>query len=418
MTTPGVLKSSRLHRLSSNFLFAKRSFWFRLAGVSFVLACMVLASAPAFAKESTSKTEPKPTLVPGSKVSLPATAAADWIQGKGPRSFEPGKVYIFECWATWCGPCIGMIPHVNELHKKYYDKGLRIYGMSVWEKDEDKNKVKNFVKKKGDEMSYPIAIASEGSAFEKEWLTASGAESIPHAFIVRNGKLLASTEASRLTDSLIETLLSGDEGAKKAAAKILAARKHQEETDALIRRINSARSKKDAKRMAAILEELKGIDPDHPEICIQELWVLIVSRKWPAAVTALNQSPSSQFKTSFVSMTSMRLARLNNGNYPPEFMKALVPLYSDYVMKNELPIGPNHFACLSILQWRNGDKEGAVTTADKGVEAAKTSPRATEAGTKAFMRFAKSVNEGAMPAFSDLLKWQREAMKDAEGDRH
>jgi thiol-disulfide isomerase/thioredoxin len=91
----------------------------------------------------------------GSKVSLEAVKAATWIQGTAPESFEPGLVYIFEAWATWCGPCIRIIPHMNELHKKYHDKGLRVYGMNVFEDDEEK--VVNFVKKKGDEMTYPVA---------------------------------------------------------------------------------------------------------------------------------------------------------------------------------------------------------------------------------------------------------------------
>ena len=100
-------------------------------------------------KKSAEATQPKsgePTLVVGSEASLAAITSVDWIQGEGPESWEPGKVYMFECWATWCGPCIAMIPHVNELHKKYYDKGLRVHGMSSWE--EDRTKWRNSSRKK------------------------------------------------------------------------------------------------------------------------------------------------------------------------------------------------------------------------------------------------------------------------------
>ncbi len=31
------------------------------------------------------------------------------------------KVIVVEFWATWCGPCVRMIPHVNKLHAKYKD---------------------------------------------------------------------------------------------------------------------------------------------------------------------------------------------------------------------------------------------------------------------------------------------------------
>jgi thiol-disulfide isomerase/thioredoxin len=410
MTHFGILRPSKLRSLFSSFPFPSSIFRMRRPGVLFILASMVLSSASAVAQQPTTK----PTFVPGSKVSISSVATAQWIQGAGPKSFEPGKVYIFECWATWCGPCIGMIPHVNELHKKYYDKGLRVYGMDVWENDEDK--VKNFVKMKGDKMSYPVAYTGEESAFETQWLNAAGVKSVPHAFIVRNGKLLASTEAIRLTDSLIETLLSGDEGAKKAADIIISAQNSQKETDNLIRKSYSARLKKDAKKMASLLKELKAIDPNHPEIRTLELWGLIVEKKWSAAVTTLNEMPASESRKSFVLMTSMRTASLRH-SYPMVFVKALVPHYSDYVLNSETQMGPNHFACLSILQWTIGDKQDAVTTANKGVEAAKSFSRGTESGTRAFVRFAKSVNEGTLPKFSDLSKWQREGKKQAEANK-
>lgn len=410
ITSSDIFGPFKLSGLVSSFPIPKSTFRFRLPGMQFILASILLASASAVAQQP----GPKPTLVPGAEVNLPSVVAAQWIQGEGPKSFEPGKVYIFECWATWCGPCIGMIPHVNELHKKYYDKGLRVYGMDVWEDDE--NKVKAFVKKKGDEMTYPVAFTGEGSAFETQWLNAAGAEAIPHAFIVRSGKLLASTEAVRLTDSLIETLLSGDEGAKKFADTIISAKNQQGKTENLLRLIFSASQKNEAEKMTSLVKELKAIDPGHPEIRTLELRVLIVSKQWPAAVTALNEMPASDSKRSFVLMTGLRTAARNH-SYPAGFMKALVQHYSDYVMNSETQIGPNHFACLSILQWSNGDKQDAVTTADKGVEAAKTFSRASESGTKAFVRFAKSVNEGTMPKFSDLSKWQRDAKKQAEAPK-
>ncbi len=398
MKSPDRLESSKLRTIFSRF---------PLLGMQFILACMVLTSASALAQQPAAK----PSLVPGSEVSLSAVAAVEWVQGEGPKTFEPGKVYIFECWATWCGPCIGMIPHVNELHKKYYDKGLRVYGMDVWEGDLDK--VKSFVKKKSNEMTYPVAFTGEKSAFEKEWLDASGAEAIPHAFIVRNGKLLAATEASRLTDALIESLLSGDEGAKKAADTIISAQKNQGKTDALSRAIKSAAKKKDAEKMAELLKELKDLDPGHPEIATLELRVLLALDDWPAAATALNKLPTSESRRSFVSMAGSTSARIRN-KYPDVFITALVPHYSDYVMNSEAQIGPNHFVNLSILQWRIGDKEAALVTANKCIEAAKNAPRETEAGRKAYARFAKSVSEGTMPTSADVSAFRRQAMKEAE----
>lgn len=373
--------------------------------LSSLLTVITVASTPVSAQQP----DTKPTVVAGSQVNLSSITKAEWLQGTGPKSFEPGKVYIFECWATWCGPCIAMIPHVNELHKKYYDKGLRVYGLSVWENDKDN--VKKFVSKKADVMSYPVAFTGNGSAFEKEWLKSAGVKSIPHAFIVRNGKLLASTQASRLTESLIETLLSGDEGAKKAADKILSAQNNQEKTDKLLQDSYTARSKKDTTKMKTLLKELKNLDPDHPAIPTLELWVLIITKQWQAALTALNQIPQSEPKDNFVSMTGMQIAKSNRYDFPPDFMTAFVKLYSDYILHSESPIGPNHFAGLSMLQWQLGDKQNAVTSANKCLEAAQAFSKGKKYNVTPYARFTKSVNEGTTPKHYELSQWHSEARK-------
>ena len=86
-------------------------------------------------------------------------------------------------------------------------------------------------------------------------------------------------------------------------------------------------------------------------------------------------------------------------------------------MDSEARIGPNHFASLSILQWKIGDKEAAVVTANKSVAAAKNAPRETESGRKAFARFAKTVSQGTMPTFADLLAFRREVKEEAENTK-
>jgi len=46
-----------------------------------------------------------------------------------------GEVIIIEFWATWCGPCKEEIPVLNQLYKKYRDKGLVVVGVSLDRKE-------------------------------------------------------------------------------------------------------------------------------------------------------------------------------------------------------------------------------------------------------------------------------------------
>ncbi len=114
----------------------------------------------------------------------PAVEVKEWIQGE--TTVGDGKPYVIEFWATWCGPCRTSIPHLNDLYKKYKGKGLSIIGVS----DEVKavGKVRNFVRSKGDGMSYSVAI---DGGVKRNFFEAAGQKGIPSAFIVANDNSIA-----------------------------------------------------------------------------------------------------------------------------------------------------------------------------------------------------------------------------------
>src|SRR5688572_27446227 len=85
----------------------------------------------------------------------PALSVARWLKGMPIARFEPGRVYVVEFWATWCGPCIRGMPHLSELQARFAGK-VDVIGVDVWEPD--LSKVEPFVAAQGERMAFTVAV--------------------------------------------------------------------------------------------------------------------------------------------------------------------------------------------------------------------------------------------------------------------
>ena len=118
--------------------------------------------------------------IPVAGTNPPEISAKEWLNAHGaPRLADlRGNVVLIEFWATWCGPCVKNIPHLNALHDAYASKGLRIVSLT----DQSRNGVEPFLKQT------PIkGIVGVGSESASEY----GVTAIPHTFLIgRDGKLI------------------------------------------------------------------------------------------------------------------------------------------------------------------------------------------------------------------------------------
>ena len=133
------------------------------------IAAMALASAAAAAD-----------LVPGS--ASPKLSDVNWLQGAPVTEWKGDHVYVLDFWATWCGPCKASIPHLNDLHKQYKDKGVSFIGVAIWP-SEKMVPTADFVREKGDAMAYSVCEDIDGKT-AKAFMEASGSRGIPTAMIV------------------------------------------------------------------------------------------------------------------------------------------------------------------------------------------------------------------------------------------
>jgi thiol-disulfide isomerase/thioredoxin len=141
--------------------------------------------------------------------------APEWLRGGPVPWLQHGKLYLVECWATWCGPCRATIPHVDALHRKYRGRGLVVIGQNVWEDDRDA--VTTFLREQGEGMSYPVAL--DDGSFVRDWMKPAGVQGIPHAFVVRDSRVLWTCHPAELDETTIESMLDGTFDSA-AAAKV------------------------------------------------------------------------------------------------------------------------------------------------------------------------------------------------------
>lgn len=120
----------------------------------------------------------------------PELQIGEWVKGEPVEAFEPGKVFVVEFWATWCGPCIAGMPHLSEVQKRFKDKGVTVIGVNVW--DDPANVAPFLADQGGDEkMQYTVAIEkkiagseAEGGEMTARWMDPAGQSGIPCAFII------------------------------------------------------------------------------------------------------------------------------------------------------------------------------------------------------------------------------------------
>lgn len=106
---------------------------------------------------------------PGKRVGkkAPGVVISKWMQN--PQTPDQEKFKFVEFWATWCGPCIQMFPHVQESYETYGDK---VQFMSL--SDEPEEVVAKFLEKV--DYTFPIGIYDESSIIPSR--------TIPYAFLV------------------------------------------------------------------------------------------------------------------------------------------------------------------------------------------------------------------------------------------
>ncbi|OCK54159.1 alkyl hydroperoxide reductase [Bradyrhizobium sp. LMTR 3] len=142
----------------------------------------------------------------------PPIKVDNWLRGQPLTSFQPGKVYIVEFWATWCAPCVAELSHLVQLQEKYKDSGVEVLGLAARERaptaDEARSKLDAWLTEKLPNLNYRIGFDYTGE-MNKLWMEPSFSVGIPTSFVVDRDGHIAFIGFSKQLDDVLPKILSG-----------------------------------------------------------------------------------------------------------------------------------------------------------------------------------------------------------------
>ncbi|MET4038181.1 MULTISPECIES: TlpA disulfide reductase family protein [unclassified Bradyrhizobium] len=200
----------------------------------------------------------------------PLLKVENWLRGEPLTSFQPGKVYIVEFWASEWAPCEEDMSHLMELQAKYKDEGLEVVGVAATEEaptqDEARTKLDAWLTEKFSNLNYRIGFDSTGE-MNKLWMDASSSLGFPTLFVVDRDGHIAFIGHPIEIDEVLPKIINGtwrrSYEAKAADAKRIAEDQRRARVRSIGRTIRPAMEAKDWPTALSAVEAGIATVPDN-----------------------------------------------------------------------------------------------------------------------------------------------------------
>lgn len=222
----------------------------------------------------------------------PELKYSKWIKGTPVKNLNDGNMYVVEFWATWCGPCIGAMPHLSELAEKYKNK-VTFIGADIWEKTGDQPystslpKVVRFVEGNTKNMRYNVIADTDDQYNFNNWVKAAGIKGIPSTFLIYKGKIVWIGHPLKL-DEVIDPILDGSFDFKKFKESyeksFLEQSNAEMEQRKKFKALIDARESKNFKRVVAVVDSMSAVSPELKERLLSSKFNALLNYDQPAAL--------------------------------------------------------------------------------------------------------------------------------------
>lgn len=127
--------------------------------------------------------------------------------GKVSSADYEGRVLLFDCWASWCAPCMAKMPGLRAAYARYHDRGLDIIGINL---DMDPETATRAIAEQA--PGWPHVRVGTDDDVVKAWQEVTTIRSIPRLFLVDRRGILRWDSTNVDDDTLnraIEECLAG-----------------------------------------------------------------------------------------------------------------------------------------------------------------------------------------------------------------
>jgi thiol-disulfide isomerase/thioredoxin len=302
----------------------------------------------------------------------PKLQVGKWIQGEPVEHFDASHVYIVEFWATWCGPCVASIPHLNDLAQKFKDKGVIVIGQDVWDQDDA---VPAFVKKMGDKMTYRVALDdkrqdTEGFMAAHWWKRKVDQHGIPNAFVINKaGRIAWIGHPNGLNEKLIEDILADKFDLAKFAAEYEKQQQDNQKLGDAENKLFSAVDDKKWNEAASSLDELLRMYPNLEAGFTPTRFKILLGQKkfaeaWSFAESFSNTHPADASRQNALAWEIVAPEMLEQRNL--DLAEKLAGRANQAAHGKDA----NILDTLARAQFMSGKKKEAIETEQKALDAA------------------------------------------------